>query len=165
MTGIETATIIISVLSLSISVVVGYKAYIFSEYQLRLSSRNDFQALLVDINKTLVEHPELWAIYDSYPVPREADPIGSARLQAFAHMVLNVFECVFAFYGDSPRLTKAERDAFDAWKGFLKNTLLESSFARDLVGKPHIRVMYHAKLIAEIDSILEPQTLPVRADP
>jgi hypothetical protein len=159
MTGAETTTLIISLVSLSISVFAGFKTYLFSEYQLRLSNRNEFQKLLVDINKTMVEHPELWAIYDSYPVPREglADPIGRAKLQAFAYMMLNVFECVFAFYGDSPRLTRAERNAFDAWKGFLRNTLENSSFARELVGNPNLRTMYHAKLMAEIDSVLASQ--------
>ena len=156
MTGPETATLIISLLSLSISIFVGYKSYAFSEYQLRLGSRNEFQKLLVDINKTLIEHPELWAIYDSYPVPREglAEPIGRARVQAFAYMMLNTFECVFAFYGDSPRLTKAERNSFNAWKGFLRSTLENSSIARELAGNPNLRAMYHAKLMAEIDSVL-----------
>lgn len=165
MTGVEITTLIISLVSLSISIIVGYKTYIFSEYQLRLSNRNEFQKLLVDVNKTLVEHPELWAIYDSYPVPRErlADPMERARLHAFTHMVLNICECVFAFYGDSSRLTKAESASFDAWKGFLRDTLQQSSFARELVSNTNIRTMYHAKLIAEIDSVLESQSLNVIA--
>jgi len=157
MTGAETATLIISLVSLSISVFAGYKASAFSEYQLRLSNRNQFQVLLVDIDKTLIEHPELWSFYDSYPREWLADPIGRARLEAFGYMMLNIFECVFAFYGDSARLTKAERHSFDAWKGFLRNTLENSSFARELVGGPNIRPMYNAKLIAEIDSVLASQ--------
>ena len=159
MTGIESATIIVSVLSLSISIGAAYKTYTFSEYQLRLSNRTEFQKLLVDIDKSLIEHPELWALYDSYSELRENSPAGRVRLQAFAHMVLNIFECVFAFYADSSRLTNAERESFEAWKGFLRFTLQESSLTRELVSKPNLRVMYHAKLLAEIDSILESQTI------
>jgi hypothetical protein len=157
MIGTDIATLIISLMSLLISMIVAYKTYIFGKYQLRLGNRNEFQKMLVDISKTLVEHPELWAIYDLYPVPREwlADPMGKAKLQAFAHMVLNVCECVFAYYGDSSRLSKAERKDFDTWKGFLRDTLQKSSFARELVSNPNIRSMYHAKLLTEIDSILE----------
>jgi hypothetical protein len=155
MTGIETATIIVSVVSLLISLVAAYKAYAFSEYQLRLSNRTEFQKLLVDIDKSLIEYPELWALYDSYSDLRESSPSGQVRLRAFAHMVLNIFECVFAFYADSSRLTKAERESFHAWKGFLRFTLQESSLTRELVAKPNLRAMYHAKLLAEIDLVLQ----------
>jgi hypothetical protein len=159
MTGVETATIIVSFVSLAISLIAAYKTYTFSEYQLRLSNRTEFQKLLVDIDKSLIEHPELWAIYDSYSALREADPVGRVRLQAFAHMVLNIFECVFAFYGDSPKLTNAEQESFQAWKGFLKFTLQESSLTRELLNTPKLRAMYHAKFLEEIDSILEPQNI------
>ncbi len=156
MTGNEIATLVISLVSLSISILAAYKTYGLGEYQLRLTNRNEFQKLLIDVDKVLVEHPELWAIYDSHPIPREGmnDPTGRAKLEAFAYMMLNVFECVFTFYGDSPRLTKAEKESFAAWKGFLSSLLQDSSFMRELLDKPNIRLVYNAKLIAEVDSIL-----------
>jgi hypothetical protein len=161
MTGSEIATLIISLVSLSISIFAAYKTYGLGEYQLRLTNRNEFQKLLIDVNKVLIEHPELWAIYDSHSIPREwlNDPKEKARLEALAYMILNVFECVFTFYGDSPRLTKAERESFEAWKGFLNNLLQDSSFMRELLDKPNLRLMYNAKLIAEVDSILKIQCI------
>jgi hypothetical protein len=161
MTGSEIATLTISLVSLSISIFAAYKTYGLGEYQLRLANRNEFQKLLIDVNKVLVERPELWAIYDSHPIPREGlrDPKERARLEALAYMLLNVFECVFTFYGDSPRLTKAERESFAAWKGFLNNLLQDSSLMRELLDKPNLRLMYNAKLIAEVDSILKGNSL------
>ncbi|HWN09161.1 MAG TPA: hypothetical protein VNO50_07845 [Pyrinomonadaceae bacterium] len=164
MTGVEIATLTISLVSLSISIFVGYRTHAFGEYQLRLGTRNDFQKLLIDVDKTLVENPQLWAIYDAYPASGALTDIEKGRLRAFAYMLLNVFECVFAFYGDSPRLTKAENESFEAWKGFLKNTLQDSSFARELLANPKLRLIYHSKLIAEIDLILGSPGMVAKTD-
>jgi hypothetical protein len=157
MTGNEMLTLGISILSLCISILAAYKTYLLGEYQLRLTSRNEFQKLQIDVNKVLIEYPELWAIYDSHAMSSHGlnDAKEKAKLEAFAHMIFNVFESVFVFYGDSPRLTKAEREHVEAWRGFLRDFLNESSFARELLSKPASRIMYNVRFIAEVETALK----------
>ncbi len=156
MTNFEILTTIISFSALAVSLLAAYKAYGLGEYQMRLNTRIEFQTWLIEIDKFLVEKPELWAIYDSHEMSRHRSESleERAKLEAFGFMTLNIFEGVFAFYGDSPRLTSFEKDSFRAWKAYLRDTLQDSSLLRSLVGKKSTRKMYNAKFIAEVDSIL-----------
>jgi hypothetical protein len=156
MTGIETITLTISIVSLSISVVAAYKSYRFEQYQLRLNTRKQFQPFLVDTNRAIIEHPELSAFYDSSSIPSDLlnNPIERARVEAYAHMLLNVLESVFGFYGNSMRLTKEERVSFESWKDYLRDTLERSSLARELWSKPNIQSIYNPTLVAEIESVI-----------
>jgi hypothetical protein len=155
MVGIDTITLTISLVSISISVLTAYKSYRFAEHQSRLNARRHFQPLLLDTNKAMIAHPELCAFYDSSSIQSDPlNPVERARLEAYAHMLLNTLEIIFAFYGDSARLTKAERESFEAWKRFLRDTLERSSLARELWNDPNIKPMYNSNLVAEIESAI-----------
>ena len=160
MIGVETITLTISLVSISISLVAAYKSYRFQEYQSRLNTRRQFQPLLLDTNKAMIAHPELCAFYDaSYTQSNSSNPVERARLEAYAHMLLNTLEIIFAFYGDSPRLTNAERASFEAWKRYLRDTLERSSLARELWNNPNIKPMYNPNLVAEIESVTNSRAL------
>src|ERR1051325_8146403 len=157
MTTVDKITLTVSLFSLSISIFVAYKSYRLGQHQLRTNTRNRFQPLLIDVNRQMIQHPELWAFYDSHPVPRDwlNNPIEKARLDAVALMLVNVFECVFGFYGGSARLTKTEQQAFEAWKDFLRDTLKQSSVAREIWNRPNIKQVYNASLVAEINAFIK----------
>jgi len=160
MVGVETITLTISLVSISISIVAAYKSYRFAEFQGRLNTRRHFQPLLLDTNRAMIAHPELCAFYDASSIQSDSsNPVERARLEAYAHMLLNTLEIIFAFYGDSARLTNAEKESFEAWKRFLRDILDRSSLARELWNSPNIKPMYNPNLVAEIESAINSRAL------
>jgi hypothetical protein len=136
-----------------ITIVFIFLAYRQASYQLRLNARNEFQKMLLEANKTLVASPELWSIYDEnkFTFFDKKTPENSLKLESFTYMMLNIFESVFSFYGDSKGLRESEKVSYASWKGYFKNFLEGSSLARRLIGES--RVMYTSHLINEFDSI------------
>ena len=150
MSTVEILTIIISLSALLASGFTAYRSYFLSEYQLRLNSRLEFHKLLLEVNKATLADPTLRSIYDEFT----GDPADPRKLWTFAYMNLNIFETIFSFYWDSDRIRKKEKASYDVWVAFLRNTLENSSFARNFVQQPQIRKLYHPELIKQIDEII-----------
>ena len=119
-TTTEKISLLVSLFSLLISVLTALKSYLLSEYQLRLNTRNELQKMLIEVNKCMINDPELWATYDHHEVSasikQSHTPV--AKIEAISYMMLNTFEAAFAFYEDSPRLRKAELESYETWKGY-----------------------------------------------
>src|SRR5262245_1652792 len=108
---LNTLSLAMSGFSLVVAVVSAYISYRISEYQIRLSARNDFQKLLLEANRELIDNPELWAIYDNHPLAarfNRDDPMQCGRLEAFAYMYVNLLEMVYTFYNESGRMTSLD---------------------------------------------------------
>ena len=84
MTTNESLTLAISIMSLAISISTALKSYLLSEYQLRLNARNEFQKMLIELNKTMASDPELWATYTTHELYKSVgdDPKTRAKIQA-----------------------------------------------------------------------------------
>jgi len=156
MTTTEATTLFLSILSLVIAAFAAYRTYVLSEYQLRLNTRNEFQKLTLEIQKELIRDPELYAVYDDHPMVlrRQQNPELYYRLEAFAYMVLNVFDTVFCFYGDSKKLTKSENRSFQMWHGLLADFLRKSSIARTILDRSETREVYTESFFLMATSIV-----------
>lgn len=157
MTTNEKLSLTIATVSLIIAVLTAIKSYLLSEYQLRLNVRNDFHKMLIEINKIQIADPDLSGVYDcnKSSLNLSSDFKTTAKIRSMAYMTLNTFEAVFAFYGDSPRLRKAEKESFEAWKGYFREFIQGSSLARQLMKDAEGEKTYHRSLITEFKSATE----------
>ena len=58
----------IAVVSLLVSLAVAFRNWRYSKTSVRYTYRNQYMNGVFDINRQLVNHPELWAIYDDHPM-------------------------------------------------------------------------------------------------
>ncbi len=143
-------------------------AYNFWRHQLRVNARNAFQTMLLDVDKTMIAHPELWAVYDTYATNAAHFGDHQKRLEfegkrrAFVFMMLNMFEIIFAYYRNpdpavlfsSHRLAPVESETRKTWIRYAKEFLRGSSFARDLWEIPATQEVYVKQFRAEINAII-----------
>ena len=154
MTPVEAISITLSLVSLGIASFAAWRAYQLAHTQLRLANRNEFQRMLIDLDKELIANPRLWAVYDSNPMPNERieDPVEQARVEAFAYMHLNVFELVYSFFNDPGDLTRVERGAWQQWDAHLRVFLKGSSLAQTLMHSPDVAEMYAPSFVKHVRS-------------
>jgi hypothetical protein len=113
---------------------------------IRLAKRNanrsiyvDGQKFLIDVCKQLVSEPVLWCVYDDEPLRKEKiydinDPIQQAKLRAFAHLHLNMFEIVV---NEVPKpAVLGKRTASNVWYDYLRDTLSRSRMIREILEEP-----------------------------
>ena len=72
-----------------------------------------------DIDRQLVNRPELWAIYDDHPMSasRSNEPEAVSRRQAFLYFHFNLFETAYNDYNKVLRRTRTDEQdwVWDAW--------------------------------------------------
>jgi hypothetical protein len=113
---------------------------------IRLAKRNanrsiyvDGQKFLIDVCKQLVSEPVLWCVYDDEPLRKEkiydiSDPIQQAKLRAFAHLHLNMFEIIV---NEVPKpAVLGKRTASNVWYDYLGDTLTRSRMIREILEEP-----------------------------
>lgn len=99
----------------------------------------DGQKFLIEICKQLVSEPVLWCVYDDDPLRKEAiyeagDPVQEAKLRAFAHLHLNMFEIIV---NEVPKPAVGEkRNASNVWYDYLDDTLKRSKMIRGILDEP-----------------------------
>ncbi len=100
----------------------------------------DGQKFLIEVCKQLVAEPVLWCLYDDNPLRNEAiytptDPLQQAKLRAFAHLHLNMFEIIV---NEVPRPSrwKWRRNASNVWYDYLHDTFDRSTTTREILDEP-----------------------------
>jgi hypothetical protein len=156
MTPGEIGSLAVAALSLFVAGLAAYRTYALSHHQLRLGSRHEFQKLLLEMNKELVRDPELWGVYDSHPMAHvhRDEPIHTAKLEAFAYMMLNIFQIVFVYSAEKVRTSAPERAFFAAWEGTLKDFVCGSSLAREILfSRPDSGLIYDQRFLDHAKSL------------
>ena len=97
----------------------------------------DGQKFLIEICKLLTGDPLLWNIYDDSPVRREKvwdtkTPMFQARLRAFAHLHLNMFEIMMNEV-PPPEPSAEKRNASNVWYDYLEDTFNRSHLVREIL--------------------------------
>jgi hypothetical protein len=125
----------------------------------RLSDRSttiEGHKLLLDIDKQLISDPRLWALQDNHPIAEAlkkevADPLVSGKLEAFAYMILNVFEILLAVHpGAGDKRGNAD---YETWRQFAHDTLKKSSTLRQMLETPAVRCLYGTELLEEYERV------------
>jgi hypothetical protein len=157
MTSTEVASLSVAVLSLFVSSVAAFWTYNLSLRQLRLGSRHEFQKLLLDLNKEMVRDPELWGVYDSQPMAqvKRDEPAHRAKLEAFAYMMLNIFDIVYIFSIEELGERAIEKGYFAAWNGTLRDFVRDSSLAKDLLSRPVAKLVFDPRFLKHAKSFIQ----------
>jgi hypothetical protein len=142
-----------------------YRGFKLSAYQMRLSSRIHFQDLLIEQSKLQVNNPELWGVWDTHSLHNKNiinDPTTKdyAKLQSQAYVTINIFEIVFGFYNDSPKLRgfnklkEEEAEAYEAWRGYFKHFIRNSTIARTILfDRKESKEIYNKRFWIEVEEI------------
>lgn len=126
--------IAISVVSLLVSLLVAFHNWSYDRTTVRFTSRNHYTNALFDIDRQLVNRPELWAIYDDHPMAakRSMDPEAVARRDAFIYLHFNLFETVYNDYHKVLQRTQTDEQYWRSWDSWIHYFFRTSSEARNL---------------------------------
>ena len=110
----------------------------------------DGQKFLIEICKLLMSEPLLWCVYDSHPfatlyATEVESALFQARLVAFAHLHLNMFEIVLT-EAPNPK-AKGKRHQSEAWIRYFENTLRHSSAIRSILEEPETSKIWSKALM------------------
>jgi len=129
-------TLVPSSAALIVSLVVAARTRHYNRTTLRAASRNNYMNALLNINREIVGHPELWAVYDPRwrPAGHELQT-EAVRRRAFIWYHINLFELFYTDYHQY-RLgppDSADRQHWDAWDNYIRSFLEASPEAQAIV--------------------------------
>jgi hypothetical protein len=121
------------------------------EQQLRLANRNEFQRLTLEINKEVIRDPSLDA-FDS-PSGGANRPPDRVKLEALAHVYLNMFELVYTYYQESERLSQREQEEWRVWQELIRLKVADSLILRDVIANEDSPRVYGADFFQYIKGL------------
>jgi hypothetical protein len=121
-----------ALLALLVSAAVAFWGLRYTETTIRYGARNQYMNAVFDIDRQMVNHPGLWAIYDGHDVAkgRDTSPIESGRRQAFMYFHFNLFETVFNDYHRVLRWLPRDEQHWQSWHNWIRGFFRASSDAR-----------------------------------
>ena len=125
----------------------------------------DGQKFLIEVCKQLVAEPVLWCLYDDDRLRSEEDvyhandPVQHAKLRAFAHLHLNMFEIIV---NEVPKPSAWRRNASNVWYDYLDDTLTRSRMIRDILEEPASKKIWSDALNKEYGRWKEKKKNPVK---
>ena len=148
--------ILIAMASLIISLYVAYRAWKFNELSTRRASRQAHVQMLFEIDKLLIQYPELWGIYDTNPLgeKRDSSPLAVARREAFLYQHFNIFYVVHDYYMNIITRDKADDDNWKSWETYLKQLFIQSTEARRLFKESRSQEIYTRQFRDVVNGIL-----------
>jgi hypothetical protein len=142
----DLVSISISVAALAVSITVAGRTRHYNRAAMRSVSRNNYMNALLNLNREIMSHPELWAVYDPHWRPDKYDTVEEkARRRAFIGYHLNLFELFYADYHQQRRDT-TDSDAhehWNAWDRYVRWFLSASGEAREIVNDQDAMALLH----------------------
>lgn len=130
----------ISIISFILSLVTVYITYRFNKITIRNTAKLEHNKLLLEIDKILIDDPELWGIYDNHPLSKKEDQSDlklQAKQEAFIYYYLNLFDVIYEFYSRQIVKNKNDKKLWKAWVQFIEHFLSGCSQARETVKKSY----------------------------
>jgi hypothetical protein len=154
---LQVLSILIATTSLIVSFYVAYRAWKFNDISTRRSSRETHTQMLFEIDKLLIQYPELWEIYDtnSFRQKRDTSPLATARREAFLYQHFNMFETIHDYYKNIISRDATDESYWDTWKAYIKQMFKESSEARRLFQETHSQEIYNKQFRSFVESIIK----------
>jgi hypothetical protein len=150
---LETKDVIGPVISLVGAVLSG--VFLLKNYTLtrRNSDRNIYvegQKFLMDVCKQLVASPDLWRIYDDEEMKNDLainkpDALFKAKIRAFAHFHLNIFEIVLAELPPA----RTDNSLSITWFRYFDDTLCKSKAIRDVLEEKDSERTWSPRILQE----------------
>ena len=129
------------------------------EAQVRFTFYASLENGLLQLDRALIDYPQLWGIYDadSFNQSTLADPLLRGRALALCYMYFNLFEAAFEGYCRRGLATYAsEREYRASWGKWLAEFLEHSTFART-IWIEEARPKYPQSFATVVDQILHTQ--------
>jgi hypothetical protein len=146
----------IAVVSLLVSLAVALRNWRYSEKSVRYTSRNQYTTALFDIDRQLVNRPELWAIYDDHPMSasRSNEPEAVSRRQAFLYFHFNLFETVYNDYNKILPRTRTDEQYWRSWDAWIRHFFRASSEARSLFADAMSQDVFFGDFVVHINEVI-----------
>ena len=143
---------IISLVGAVLSAFFFWKNYSLSRQNANRAVYVDGQKFLIEICKQLISEPMLWCIYDDHALPEEDaeeanTPLFRAKLAAFAHLHLNMFEMILN-EAPNPETGHAWNES-NVWINYLHDTLARSALIRQVLDEPESSRIWSPVLLAK----------------
>lgn len=127
---------------------------------LKRNAEHDHTNAILEIDKMLVQYPELWAVYDEHEMSKNdsinKDSIKRGRLEAFVYAHLNIFELVFEFYhSDVAKMSYRDMKYWEAWEKYIKGFITDSSIARQIINSPEAKNIYPEPFMSYMESSMQ----------
>jgi len=152
---LSTVSLVISLISFFLTSLAVVFTYRFNRITIRNTAKQQHQAILLEIDKMLIEHPELWTIYDDHPMSAitEETPELKAKNEAFIFFYLNFFDLVYEFYNKHIIKNRNDKETWRSWKDYIEYFLQGCSQARVIIQRSGR--LYESDLSAFYLSIIE----------
>lgn len=142
----DVLTLALSALAFLVSIVVATRTRFYNRATLRAAHRNNYMNALLNLNREMVGHPELWSVYDARWRPGEYESeMETARRRAFIWYHLNLFELFYTDYhvqrNDVP--DSDSREHWEAWDRYIRSFLDGSAEARAIVSDQKAMALVH----------------------
>lgn len=143
---------IVSVAAAIVSIAFAWKNIQIAQRDANRSIYVDGHKFLIDLCKQLIADPVLWCVYDDELLRREKlynpdDPAQQAKLRAFAHLHLNMFEIIIS---EVPKPKKHGRPtASNIWYQYFEDTLNRSQIIRGILEEEASSRIWSATLLKE----------------
>jgi hypothetical protein len=142
----DVISLALSALAFLVSIVVAARTRYYNRATLRAAHRANYMNALLNLNREIMGHPELWSVYDAQWRPSEFDSATeTARRRAFIWYHLNLFELFYTDYhqqrNDAP--DSDAREHWDAWDRYIRSFLNSSDEARVIVSDPDAMALLH----------------------
>ncbi len=152
-------SVVISAISLVVALFSVRIAVHFKQASERLSANNIFSLHVTQVNKCLVDQPELWMAYDNHPLTKttQTTPLISARIDAYLHMVYNLISSAYGFYVQGigeRRMRSDDREYWEAYKNLGVEILASSSRARELFKHSTTQALYPKSFVAFMNGLI-----------
>lgn len=155
----QIVSVAISAISLLVAMFSVRIAVHFKQESERLSASNIFSLHLIQVNKCLVDQPELWMAYDDHPLNKttQATPLIIARIDGYLHMVFNLLSATYGFYVQGigeRKMRNDDREYWEAYKNLGMEILKNSSRARELFKHPTTQGLYPKSFVAFMNGLI-----------
>lgn len=147
----------IALISLLISLLMARRNWWYSDVGVRYVSRNQYMNALFDIDRQLIDRPELWAIYDNHEMAlsRSNEAGAKARRDAFLYLHFNLFETVYVDYNKILQPTQHDNEFWKSWEAWMYQFFEGSSEARALFTRPMAQTIFSKAFVDYINSLLQ----------
>jgi hypothetical protein len=145
---------IVSVLAALASALLFYRNLQLSRRTANRSIYLDGQRFVIEICKNLISDPLLWCLYDDHPLQNEhaaeiATPLFQAKLMAFAHLHLNMFDIILV---EAPKPSSGKkRNPSNVWFDYFQDTLNRSSIMRKVLEEPERELLWGQLMLGEYE--------------
>src|ERR1051325_3165248 len=146
MTAKDVISLAVAGAALVVSIIVAVRTRRYNRISLRAIHCNSYMNALLNLNREMVGHPELWAVYDQNWQPHGHDsPIEIALRRVFIWYHLNLFEL---FYTDYQLQRQDSRDPaadehWKAWDTFIRSFLKGCVEAQTIVKDKSAMALLH----------------------